>query len=110
MSLLPNDVIARIEYEYTDEEVRAAVRKSCEDLMTETLNVGHAQLVRAILFLANGHHETFLEVRRRFYGDPRDVLLYAKLFLDDRKYGFVRPFDQMGPLKKREWQYEKDNP
>lgn len=99
MSRLPEDLKIRIGELFSDEETREAVSKSLDRLWDGGINVGAAQLARAIVFLANGDIERFQELRRTFLGDPRDLLCEANSMLENSDYWFSEPFSEMGPLK-----------
>ena len=77
MSNLPNDLIQKIDADFADADVRASVKASLDSLWDRSLNVGPEELSRAIVFLVEGNYDEFQEVRKTFYGDPRDVLLAA---------------------------------
>ena len=93
MGTLPQDIEARILADFPDETTRDSVQESLERLQDETLNVGPLQLTRAILVLADGDYSEFLELRRTFRGDPRDVLMEAKAVLRDPGRWFTEPFE-----------------
>lgn len=99
MSRLPPDLVARIERDFAREDLRIAIDASLDSLWDGGINVGAAQLARAIVFLADGDMERFEELRADFCGDPRDLLMNANSKLVNRRYWFSEPFDQMGPLR-----------
>lgn len=99
MSLLPGDVVAKIDTDFSDESVREKVKSSLEELWSRSLNVGPEQLARGIVFLADGDYEEFKDLRTNFCGDPRDLLRIANGKLQNNAYWFSLPFDRMGPLK-----------
>ena len=93
MGRLPQDIVARIRADFPVKATRASVEASLERLQDETLNVGPLQLARAILVIADGDYSEFLELRRTFRGDPRDVLMEANAVRGDRRYWFTEPFE-----------------
>ena len=97
-SELPKDLVHMIKKTFCEPEVRVKVTESLEKI--GQTNVGKNQLRRAIVFLAAGDYERFLELRRSFMGDPRDLLMAANRKLVNRDYWFTTPFDQMGPVRK----------
>ena len=99
MTRLPADLQDKIRSLFNDEAVRFEVSKSLDQLWDGGINVGAAQLARAIVFLSNGNNERFWELRRRFMGDPRDLLCEANSHLENSKYWFSQPYSEMGPLK-----------
>ncbi len=99
MTRLPKDLQDRIEVAFVDEETRRAVSTSLDKLWDGGINVGAAQLARAIVFLADGDVDKFWELRSRFMGDPRDLLCAANARLVNNEYWFSEPFSEMGPLK-----------
>ena len=99
MTNLPPDLLTRIDDLFADPANRRMVCASLEKLWNGGINVGPAQLSRAIVFLSNGDMSQFSELRSRFMGDPRDLLSHANSFLVNTDYWFSEPFSQMGPLK-----------
>lgn len=99
MSRLPTDLQEKVRELFSDANIRGELFESLEQLWDERINVGAAQLARAIVFLSDGDIEQFRELRRTFMGDPRDVLMTANSRLQKSEYWFSEPFSEMGPLK-----------
>ncbi len=62
------------------------------DLAHKPLNVGHAQLCRSILVLADGNVERVRMLCRGLMGDPRDVIMAAEHEAGDPGHFFIHPF------------------
>ena len=76
--MLPEDVRRKIEALFPERQDAQAATKVCENVLTETLNVGPIQLIRAMLILSKGDLMMLKEIQDKdYYGDPRDVLLLA---------------------------------
>lgn len=99
MQRLPNDLQQRIREQYSDEKEREIIVESLGKLWDGGINVGAAQLSRAIVFLANGDIEEFWKLRNTFLGDPRDLLCKANAHLENSEYWFSQPYSEMGELK-----------
>ncbi|RZJ75966.1 MAG: hypothetical protein EOO45_03950 [Flavobacterium sp.] len=91
---LPPDIHEKIKKMYSPSD-QAEVESFLISLWSIPLNVGPAQLARAILCLSAGD---MLEIRRikesGFYGDPRDLIVRASAKADntgESKY-FTEPF------------------
>ena len=100
MTRLPIDLKDKICELFGDDDIRCEVSESLEQLWDQSVNVGVAQLARAIVFLSNGDIERFWELRRTFMGDPRDLLCAANARLEKSEYWFSEPFSEMGAPKK----------
>ena len=70
MTRLPPDLLGRIQDQFVDDDTRRAVSISLARLWDGGINVGAAQLARAIVFLADGDADKFWELRSRFMGIP----------------------------------------
>lgn len=99
---LPDDLIARVDQDFIDPDVRQEVKVSLEELWSKALNVGAEQLARAIVFLAEGDLEEFQTLSRTFCGDPRDLLVKANRRQQNVDYWFSTPFSEMGPVKPKD--------
>lgn len=76
---LPPDIELRINKQYQLVSDQSEVRDFLVSLWSTQLNVGPAQLSRAILVLADGDILEFRKIRASdFSGDPRDLILMAK--------------------------------
>lgn len=98
MTRLPVDLQTKIR-ELFSEDDRQDVSESLDKLWDGGINVGAAQLARAIVFLSDGNQDRFWKLRRRFMEDPRDLLVEANSKLQNRKHWFSEPYSEMGPLK-----------
>ena len=99
MTRLPVDLQNKIDELFSDDDIRQSISASLDELWDRSINVGTAQLARAIVFLSEGDQDKFLELRGNFMGDPRDLLVAANARLENSKYWFSEPFSKMGPLK-----------
>ena len=77
MKRLPVDLQDKIRSLFTDDTVRDEVSESLDQLWDQAINVGAAQLARAIVFLSDGDSKRFWELRSTFMGDLRDMLCEA---------------------------------
>ena len=98
MTNLPDDLLAKIDELFENNRDRSLIRSSLETLWDGGINVGPAQLARALVFISNGDIERFNNLRASFMGDPRDLLVHANSMLQNRDYWFSKSFSEMGPL------------
>ena len=97
MNDLPEDITQRVLADFECPIEQEKVLNSLVEL--QQLNVGRNQLRRAIVFLARGDYEKFMELRKSFLGDPRDLLCEANRSSGDPDYWFSVPFDRMKRAK-----------
>jgi len=76
--LIPKDIIQSINFHSTDNEQVLELMKLCNTIKTLNLNVGHDQLMRAILVLTDFNAQEMSQlIASKFNGDPRDILASA---------------------------------
>lgn len=92
MTELPSDIENKINKLFSSENDRSKAKELMESLWSESLNVGPDQLARSILTLCNGSLDTLIEIRKDFYGDPRDVIMMAENKLGYPGHYFLQPF------------------
>lgn len=94
MTTLPPDIKYKIGQTYESSIERQEVEQLLQTLWTISLNVGAEQLARSILTIADGN---FIEVKKifstHFSGDPRDIIMQAKIKIGNPGHYFIRPFD-----------------
>ena len=75
---IPSDIIKRINDKFSNEKERNEVKKIIIEIKNESINVGHDQLIRSILLIADDNVDIIKEIMiSNYYGDPRDVILKA---------------------------------
>jgi hypothetical protein len=94
MTTLPPDIENKINKLFSNETDRIQAKELMGSLWTETLNVGSAQLARSILVLSNGNLDKIIEIKKDYYGDPRDVIMMAEGRLGNPGHYFNEPFKE----------------
>lgn len=92
MAKLPPDIEKKINKLFSSEKDRVKASELILSLWAEPLNVGPAQLARAILTISNGDLDKIIEIKKDYYGDPRDVLMIAESRLGNPGHYFIQPF------------------
>jgi len=93
MTLLPDDINARIVQLFPSSHDRQHVRELLKSLWVISLNVGPDQLARSILILSNGQiSEIEYIFSTHFSGDPRDIIMEAESKIGNPGHYFIQPF------------------
>jgi len=75
---IPLDIVEKIKAMYPSISEQSEVEAFIFSFWTMNLNVGPAQLARAVLHLSKGNIDTIRNIAQtNFYGDPRDLIVIA---------------------------------
>jgi hypothetical protein len=89
MSVLPVDVDTKIRSDFSSVDDQREVSGLLVDLWHQPLNVGPAQLSRALFVLAEGNVSIMRALCNELMGDPRDVIMAAERKAGDPGHYFI---------------------
>lgn len=87
---LPEDIIARINMDYTNQVIKKSVTEFIEKIYSQRWNVGNDQLCRSILFLMDGKSSKMADFEN--IDDPRDIIMEAERKAGNPNHYFLKPF------------------
>jgi len=85
---IAKDIINAINSRSQDEKTSIELIDICKEIYDMNINVGHDQLIRAMLQISDFDTGKFLEIKdSNFLGDPRDVIMQAQNQNNSINYG-----------------------